>query len=209
MKQISTFADMTEGKCYERVFVGAPKIGYPFNRGNTEPLMEGYGDCIMLRTHGTKRKDADLKDPFILFVQRNERGHPCERHVTNINDLSAAVVQRGFKKVETIDWTALPRTEQLEKAARADIMVQPHGQGLGWMSVMRKGGVVIELSIANPNDYAAWATWNNISYVKVQAERNGTLSNCEGQIGRGASDDPMLVPVDRFMVGLDRALSMA
>jgi capsular polysaccharide biosynthesis protein len=43
----------------------------------------------------------------------------------------------------------LPRDAQVEAARDADVLIAPHGSALGWMTVMPRGGVVIEASVMN------------------------------------------------------------
>lgn len=175
--------------------------------------MDGFGDCVMTRAQGTQRKGANAMDPSILFIQRNTT---CVRHVTNFEELVDTVKSRGFKQLTVVDFSLLTREKQLETVSKADVMIAPHGAGLGWMSVMAKGGVVMELNNKNPPNYARWAEWDtNVHYVRVEAEQDGTIDSCTSSRERrkiisdseSGNENPMRVPLQSFVAGFDQALA--
>jgi len=106
------------------------------------------------RFSGTRKRDVidhvvqELKLAYkpiskyksVIIIERKDRRIP------NIQDLTKAAEQMGFKHVQVVALERLTVREQMANLVATDILIGVHGAGLQWAIFMRPGSAVIEIS---------------------------------------------------------------
>lgn len=267
------FPNVKTAVCYDKIYVGAPRLHFPYNRNGFLPFL---GDCILRSLykdvpeiklgekfpdkegiHGYKNdlvtqqteefiqasvsdsqgssmaatdisvsslfRNIAMTSPDVLHINpgRFAKGRryfdkefvniafvnrrSCARKITNMNYIMQTAAERIFTTEKTksrvfvhqFQFEDHPNDMQMLLAADTDIMIQPHGAGLGWMSLMPRKSVVVELlpeklyefitkdsRKRRASDYEEWAQWADVYYRKMTlGPSNADLEDCMSGIG--------------------------
>jgi hypothetical protein len=169
-------------RCYKEVLVGYPPMD--LRRPWPDTLLEHFGDCLVRNSlavpWGRRRRAASRQGEAVLLLY--SRGG-CPRRIDNLATLEAGVRARyhGLGAVRTARFEELAPAEQLAAAADADVLVGPHGSGMGWMAVMPRGGVAVVLrGYPNeyPRNYEQWGRQVGVRYLEWAAKDPALIKLC-------------------------------
>jgi hypothetical protein len=201
---ITTSSSPKQLTCYRSIIAGYPLGPYPFNKRTA--LLRGFGECML----ANGRRSVRRHHPRVLIVNRAM----CGRKLANSGQLRRWLVSQGYS-ASVLLFELLPRDAQLEAARDADVLVAPHGSALGWMTVMPRGGVVIEASVMTARtDYEKWSEWVGVSHVPWVQTNLSQLISCRtgnpiaGEPGwkRELNDVKFAFPLRDFSRAFSRAL---
>jgi hypothetical protein len=128
-------------------------------------FLETYSICFLVFSNSPCRETpkylfwragADVRR-FVVFFFLPPLEHgllaKCEilffgvgRKLANAGQIRRWLVAKGYTACVLL-FELLPCDAQVEAARDADVLIAPHGSTLGWMTVMPRGGVVIEASV--------------------------------------------------------------
>jgi hypothetical protein len=110
----------------------------------------------------------------VLVLDRAE----CDRRISNSGQLMQRMNTANISARHEY-FERLSQRQQLRIAADSDVVIAAHGGGEGWMTVMPRGGVMIELRHEGAsNCFAPFAQWVGVHRVAVNGLPRFVNSSC-------------------------------
>ena len=189
--------------CYQSILIGAPCCSrYPFNSRGKEDILGGFGRCMLesfasppetaldYSNRGSRHHHQETAWPRIIPYRRAAASSfpalrvlvldraECDRRISNpallMQRIKAANISARHEYFER-----LTQRQQLRVAADSDLVIAAHGGGEGWMTVMPRGGVMIELRHQGAsNCFAPFAQWVGVNRVAVDDLPRFVNSSC-------------------------------
>ena len=109
-----------------------------------------------------------VEDVVVLVMDRDD----CDRRLAfpEVRALVANLEGYGFRRVTHVFLERLPWHEQLRTVAGSHLLVAAHGGGEGWAAVMARGGVLVELRLADSSGcFKPYAKWVGVHRLPVDA----------------------------------------